>query len=166
MFGRCGLRRVSAIQRGFSTSRLNNNKTGNIIQIDEAVQDALAHNRPVVALESTIVAHGMPYPENLNLSKKVASILRSKGVEPATIAVRDGVCRVGLSPDELEDLAQAGEEGRAQKCSTRELSLILAKQKNYDFSRGHQWGGMYRQVLVVVARWAELMAHETSVCQD
>lgn len=142
MFGRrCGLRQVSRIQRGFSSAVLRSKGTiGSIIQIDKAVQDALANNRPVVALESTIVAHGMPYPENLNLSKKVARILRSKGVEPATIAVRDGVCRVGLTPDELEDLARAGGEGRAQKCSTRELSLILAKQKGCDFSGGHQWG--------------------------
>jgi pseudouridine-5'-phosphate glycosidase/sugar/nucleoside kinase (ribokinase family) len=138
MLGRYGFRGVSHIQRGFST--VLKGTTGSIIQIDEAVQDALANNRPVVALESTIVAHGMPYPENLNLAKTVASILRSKGVEPATIAVRDGVCRVGITPDELEDLARAGGEGRAQKCSTRELSLILANQKGCDFSGTSQWG--------------------------
>jgi pseudouridine-5'-phosphate glycosidase len=56
-----------------------------MIQIDEKVKAALKSGRPVVALESTIVAHGMPYPENLHLSQRVATILRDKGVEPATI---------------------------------------------------------------------------------
>lgn len=69
----------------------------------------------------------MPYPENWNLSKRVASILRSRGVEPATIAIKDGICRVGLSETELEDLAKAGQEGRALKCSTREIPLVVAK---------------------------------------
>lgn len=59
---------------------------------------------------------------------------------PATIAVRDGVCRVGLSSEELTDLAKAGEERRATKCSTRELSLIMAKAKKQSGGE-HQWGG-------------------------
>jgi len=131
-------------RQGFSFSTATTAAFRNLVKIDEAVQDALANGRPVVALESTIVAHGMPYPQNLHLSQKVASILRSKGVEPATIAVKDGICRVGLSVEEMEDLARSGEENRAAKCSTRELSLILAKHKNRsaaDFSTsGHQWG--------------------------
>jgi pseudouridine-5'-phosphate glycosidase/sugar/nucleoside kinase (ribokinase family) len=94
--------------------------------IDAAVKRALALNRPVVALESTIVAHGMPFPENFNLCLQVETILRNAGVEPATIAVKNGVCRIGLHRDELEELARAGP--RAVKCSTRELPLVLAKQ--------------------------------------
>lgn len=58
-----------------------------LIQLDERVQAALRAGRPVVALESTIVAHGMPFPENLHLSQRVAVILRAKGVEPATIGM-------------------------------------------------------------------------------
>ena len=55
------------------------------LQVSDPVQEALLHGRPVVALESTIVAHGMPYPQNLELSHRVATILRDQGVEPATI---------------------------------------------------------------------------------
>lgn len=81
----------------------------------------------VVALESTIVAHGMPYPQNLELAKDVSQILRSKGVVPATIAIKDGVFKAGLHPDEMINLAKAGEEGRAVKCSTRDLPLVASK---------------------------------------
>jgi len=63
-----------------------------------------------------------------------------QGVTPATIAVRDGVCRVGFSSEELVDLAKAGPEGRAKKCSTRELSLIMASQTKHH-AGPHQWGG-------------------------
>ncbi|EED95755.1 predicted protein, partial [Thalassiosira pseudonana CCMP1335] len=87
------------------------------------VAEALRLGRPVVALESTIVAHGMPYPQNLELAKDVSQILRSKGVVPATIAIKDGVFKAGLHPDEMINLAKAGEEGRAVKCSTRDLPL-------------------------------------------
>ena len=109
-------------------------------QIEPRVQRALLNGEPVVALESTIVAHGMPYPQNLQVAQEIESILREKGVTPATIAVRDGVCRVGLSSEELVDLAKAGPEGRAKKCSTRELSLIMASHDKHN-TGPHQWGG-------------------------
>jgi pseudouridine-5'-phosphate glycosidase len=99
---------------------------GGIFQIQDRVKDALAKGSPVCALESTIVAHGMPFPENLKLAQEVERILEEKGVVPATIAIRDGVCRVGLSEEELYDLARSGEEGRAQKCSTRDLPMMIA----------------------------------------
>eukprot|EP00571_Detonula_confervacea_P003575 CAMPEP_0172313262 /NCGR_PEP_ID=MMETSP1058-20130122/19849_1 /TAXON_ID=83371 /ORGANISM="Detonula confervacea, Strain CCMP 353" /LENGTH=666 /DNA_ID=CAMNT_0013026885 /DNA_START=141 /DNA_END=2137 /DNA_ORIENTATION=+ len=106
------------------------------------VAEALSSGRPVVALESTIVAHGMPYPQNLELAKDVSQILRNKGVIPATIAIKNGVFRVGLHPDELEDLAQAGEEGRAMKCSTRDLPLVASKHRRIMSSSEEnvQWG--------------------------
>jgi pseudouridine-5'-phosphate glycosidase/sugar/nucleoside kinase (ribokinase family) len=100
------------------------------LQILPSIQDALANHRPVVALESTIVAHGMPYPQNYELSQRVASILRSYNVEPATIAVQNGIPKVGLTLDELHDLCRAGEQGRAVKCSTRELPLVMALHSN------------------------------------
>jgi len=56
-----------------------------MLRIHDEVQEALAHGRPVVALESTLVAHGMPFPQNLELSRRVAAILRDRGVAPATI---------------------------------------------------------------------------------
>jgi pseudouridine-5'-phosphate glycosidase len=65
---------------------------------------------------------------------------QEQGVTPATIAVMDGVGRIGLTPDELQDLAKAGEEKRAQKCSTRELSLVLGVRDNQT-NEPHQWGG-------------------------
>eukprot|EP00536_Pseudo-nitzschia_multiseries_P001115 jgi/Psemu1/180250/e_gw1.14.260.1 len=92
-----------------------------IFRVDDRVREALSEGRPVCALESTIVAHGMPFPENLALAREVEKILDDHGVVPATIAVRNGVCRVGISGDELEDLSRAGEEGRAKKCSTRDI---------------------------------------------
>jgi pseudouridine-5'-phosphate glycosidase len=67
-----------------------------------------------------------------------------KGVTPATIAIKDGICLVGLSSEELQDLAKAGEEGRAKKCSTRDLPMILAAPKVSSYSSSghqqHQWG--------------------------
>ena len=99
---------------------------GSIFQIQDRVKDALAKGNPVCALESTIVAHGMPFPENLKLAQEVERILEEKGVVPATCAIRDGVCRVGLSEEELYDLARSGEEGRAHKCSTRDLPMMIA----------------------------------------
>ncbi len=72
-----------------------------------AVAAALAENRPVVALESTIITHGMPWPQNLEVARKVEATVRENGAEPATIAVIDGTLHVGLTDSQLESLAQA-----------------------------------------------------------
>ncbi|PYG34772.1 pseudouridine-5'-phosphate glycosidase [Pelagimonas varians] len=71
-----------------------------------AVAEALAAGRPVVALESTIITHGMPWPQNLEVARKVEDTVRSNGAEPATIAVIDGTLHVGLTDAQLEALAQ------------------------------------------------------------
>ena len=112
------------------------------LEILPSVQQALQSNskQPVVALESTIVAHGMPYPQNLELALEVESILQDEGVVPATIAVKNGKCHIGLSKEDLEDLAKAGEEGRAQKCSTRDLPFVLANAQGSDTNQPTQWG--------------------------
>lgn len=114
------------------------------MHVQPEVQQAVDDGRPVVALESTIVAHGMPFPENLELAREVENILRRKGCTPATIAIKDGICRIGLEPYELEDLARAGEEGRAKKCSTRDLPIMLASPAIANTSTSarsiHQWG--------------------------
>ena len=110
------------------------------LQVHPVVAQALERGRPVVALESTIVAHGMPYPENLELALEVEDILRSRNVTPATIALKDGVCRIGLDRKELTDLAKSGEEGRAQKCSTRDLPLQIAMADATENVRRPQWG--------------------------
>lgn len=106
------------------------------------VEAALRNGQAVVALESTILSHGLPYPENQQLSQDISTIIRSKGGIPATIAVKNGVCQIGLSQDDIHDLVRSGMEGRATKCSTRDLPFLLAhnNETNENIS-GHQWGG-------------------------
>jgi len=87
------------------------------------VADALAAGHPVVALESTIISHGMPYPQNVQMAIEVEGIVRSNGAIPATIAVIDGECCVGLSPAQLERLAT--EQG-VHKATTRDLPWLIA----------------------------------------
>ncbi|MBL8348423.1 MAG: pseudouridine-5'-phosphate glycosidase [Rubrivivax sp.] len=95
-----------------------------LLQPSPAVVDALAAGRPLVALESTIVAHGMPYPQNLHTARAVEAMVREHGAEPATIAVIDGRIRIGLDEPTLERLAQAGPQ--ALKVSRRDLPAVLA----------------------------------------
>jgi len=87
------------------------------------VAAAQAAGRPVVALESTIIAHGMPYPENVRTAREVEAVIRGLGAEPATIAVSGGRIRIGLSDEELELLGRSGE---ARKVSRRDLPAVLA----------------------------------------
>ncbi|CAN5533825.1 pseudouridine-5'-phosphate glycosidase [soil metagenome] len=87
------------------------------------VAAALAAKTPVVALESTIISHGMPYPQNVELANEVEAIVRDHGATPATIAVIDGVCRIGLDPAQLERLAR---EPGVYKATTRDLPWLLA----------------------------------------
>jgi pseudouridine-5'-phosphate glycosidase len=111
------------------------------LQIHPEVEEALnTKSKPVVALESTIVAHGMPYPQNLELALDVESILSKLDVVPATIAVKNGICQIGLSVNDLEDLARAGPEGRAKKCSTRDLPMMLARKANNSHPSSTLWG--------------------------
>ena len=94
------------------------------LQLSDAVRAACAAGRPLVALESTIVAHGMPFPENLQAAREVEALIRAEGAEPATIAVMDRRIRIGLADAELERLARAG--GSALKLSRRDLPAALA----------------------------------------
>jgi pseudouridylate synthase len=87
------------------------------------VAAAQAAGRPIVALESTIIAHGMPYPENVRTAREVEAVIRALGAEPATIALIGGRIRIGLSDDELELL---GRSGQAVKVSRRDLPAVLA----------------------------------------
>lgn len=94
------------------------------LKISTDVAGALAADRPVVALESTIITHGMPYPQNLEMARQVEAIIRTGGAVPATIAVMDGAFRVGLSDADLERLAQAGT--KAAKASRRDVAALLS----------------------------------------
>jgi pseudouridine-5'-phosphate glycosidase len=88
------------------------------------VADALAAGRPVVALESTIISHGMPYPQNVAMATEVEDIVREHGAVPATIAILDGRLCIGLSPDQLELLAS---DGNVTKVSVRDLPYVVAR---------------------------------------
>ncbi|WP_446666130.1 pseudouridine-5'-phosphate glycosidase [Flexivirga sp. B27] len=95
------------------------------LQLTDEVRAALADGRPVVALESTIISHGMPYPQNVEMAREVEALIRAEGVVPATIAVLDGVPRIGLTDGDLEMLGKAGES--VTKASVRDLAYVMAK---------------------------------------
>ena len=94
-----------------------------LIQLSPEVAAARAEGRPVVALESTIIAHGMPWPQNLETAREVEDVIRAEGAVPATIAVIGGRIRVGLDEAELRQLAQAPD---AMKLSRRDLPYAIA----------------------------------------
>lgn len=94
------------------------------LSIAPEIQDALEHHLPIVALESTIISHGMPHPQNLEMARDVEALVRENGAVPATIAVMDGKIRVGLSAAQLERLAT---ESGVLKVSRRDLGFALAR---------------------------------------
>ena len=94
--------------------------------IHPEVAQALRDNRPIVALESTVIAHGLPYPQNIAVAKEMEAILRRHEVVPATIAIFGGQIRVGLDPQQLEHLGQ----GQFTKVSLRDIGLIVAEGGN------------------------------------
>lgn len=93
------------------------------IETSAAVGRALAEGRAVVALETTLICHGLPQPDNLALAFDLERVVREAGATPATVGVLDGRVAAGLEPGELERLAAAGE---IAKCSTRDLPFVLA----------------------------------------
>ncbi len=97
-----------------------------MIKLTDEIKSAIASGKPIVALESTIIAHGMPYPQNLEMAREVEQILRDNGAIPATIAVVDGTPRAGLSNAELEHFAKTGPS--IIKVSTRDLPYVIAKK--------------------------------------
>ncbi len=96
---------------------------GRYLSVSPEVEKALGAGRPVVALESTIITHGMPYPQNLEMATNVEAVVRRHGATPATIAIMDGRFRVGVSGEDLEQLARAG--GSAAKASRRDVAALL-----------------------------------------
>ncbi|STO11892.1 Pseudouridine-5'-phosphate glycosidase [[Flavobacterium] thermophilum] len=93
----------------------------------EEVAQAKAEKKPIVALESTIISHGMPYPENVQTAKDVERIIRDRGAVPATIAIIDGKIKIGLTDDELELL---GTSHYVEKVSRRDLPYVVAMKKH------------------------------------
>jgi len=92
------------------------------------VREALATGRPVVALESTIISHGMPYPQNVKTAREVEDVIRSHGVTPATIGILEGVVCIGMTPEELETFGRLGP--KCHKVSRRDLAFVLAARAN------------------------------------
>lgn len=99
-----------------------------LLLIAPEVQRALEKGQPVVALESTIIAHGMPFPKNRDTALMVEAAIRAEGAVPATIAILDGHLRVGLNEAELTELGKKGE--KVAKVSRRDIPFLLARKQN------------------------------------
>ncbi|WP_073508008.1 pseudouridine-5'-phosphate glycosidase [Streptobacillus notomytis] len=98
------------------------------LEINKVVKEALENNKPVIALESTIISHGMPYPQNVEVALEVERIARENGVVPATIGIINGKLKVGLTEDEINFL---GKEGvNVPKVSRRDLAYVVSKGLN------------------------------------
>ncbi len=98
------------------------------LEISQEVQQALAEGKPVVALESTIISHGMPYPQNVETALKVEQIIRDNGAVPATIAIIGGKLKAGLTEAEVEYLGKKGLD--VIKCSRRDLPVVCARKQD------------------------------------
>jgi pseudouridylate synthase len=96
------------------------------ITLSEEVRIAKEQGKPIVALESTIISHGMPYPQNVKTAREVEQIIRDNGAVPATIAIVDGKIKIGLSDEELE---MFGKSTDVAKASRRDLAYLLATKK-------------------------------------
>jgi pseudouridine-5'-phosphate glycosidase len=92
--------------------------------VHDEVRAALDEGRPVVALESTIIAHGLPQPDNLRVAREIEGVVRERGAVPATIAILGGEVRIGLDDAALERLAGAGD---VAKCGVRDLAPVIAR---------------------------------------
>lgn len=97
------------------------------LSVAPEIQQAIDEGRPVVALESTILSHGMPYPENLEFAHNVEKIVRGEGAIPATTAIIGGKLKVGLNAEELEIMCKANGVG---KVSRRDVAVYLATRQD------------------------------------
>lgn len=101
-------------------------KLNNYVEISTEIKEALEKKLPVVALESTIISHGMPYPQNVETALKVEKIIRENGAIPATIAIMDGKYKVGLSKEEIDYLGKKGKD--VVKASRRDIPVIITRK--------------------------------------
>ncbi len=149
------------------------------LDMKDEVRLALENNQPVVALESTIITHGMPYPENIMMAKKVEQIIRNQNAIPATIAIMNGKIKIGLSDEELETIAKTKDAikvSRADFASTLALkqtggttvaaTMICAKLANIKFFVTGGIGGVHRgseQTMDISSDLEELANTEVTV---
>jgi pseudouridylate synthase len=103
-------------------------KNTNYLELNPLVSSALKEGKPVVALESTIISHGMPYPQNVETALMVEAKVRENGAIPATIAIINGKMKAGLTVDEIEILGKQGQD--VTKVSRRDMPMILSKKMN------------------------------------
>ncbi|WMM25890.1 pseudouridine-5'-phosphate glycosidase [Tissierella sp. MB52-C2] len=99
-----------------------------VLVINPEVQKAIEENRPVVALESTIISHGMPYPQNMETALNVEKIVRDNGAIPATIAIIGGKLTVGITPEEIDYLGKKGLN--VTKASRRDIPILVSKEED------------------------------------
>ena len=98
------------------------------IRLGKHIEEAIKNNLPIVALESTIISHGMPYPENVETAILCEQMVRDNGAVPATIAIIEGEAVVGLSLEEIEHIGKLGEQ--VVKVSRRDIPYVMAKKLN------------------------------------
>ena len=107
-------------------NNMHNSKFDSYLDINSEVQNAIDNREPIVALESTIICHGMPFPKNLETAIEVESVVRENGGIPATIAILDGRLKVGISNEEMQFLAEKGKN--IKKVSRRDIPFCLANK--------------------------------------
>ena len=107
---------------------MHNDHLKEYLAVSNEVQEALANGKPVVALESTIISHGMPYPKNVETALQVERIIRDHGAVPATIAIIGGKMTVGCTPEQIEYLGKRGLD--VPKASRRDLPVLLARKED------------------------------------
>lgn len=116
--------------RGLPSSLISARERGVLIDVHPEVEQALVEKQPLVALETTIVTHGMPYPVNLETAKSVERYVRSAGAIPATIGVIEGRVKIGLESSQLEYLADLHSNPGSVKLSRRDIAAAMALKKN------------------------------------
>ncbi|KAL5285143.1 hypothetical protein ACFFRR_007092 [Megaselia abdita] len=118
------LRSLQLQKRFFNSKALNR-----FVDLSPEVRNSLNNKKPIVALESTIITHGMPYPENVKTAKEVEEIVKSQGAVPATIAILDGRIKVGLSSNDLEKLGSLDPK-TVSKVSRSDLAMVISSKRN------------------------------------
>ena len=120
-----------------------------LVRVNDHIKEALEKGQPVVALESTIISHGMPYPQNVKTALQVEEIIRNEGAIPATIGIIDGECVVGMTPEEIEEF---GKRKGIAKVSRRDLPVIVAKKL---------WGATTVATTMIIASYAGIKVFVT-----
>ncbi|KAG9043010.1 hypothetical protein FS837_010140 [Tulasnella sp. UAMH 9824] len=125
---RRALQRLSSKQRNISSIALAKERIP--LDVSPEVEDALETGKPVVALESTIITHGMPYPTNIETTYSLENIIRKKGAVPATIGLLNGRVKIGLDKENLERLGAPRTENKVYKVSRRDIAPVIALGKD------------------------------------